>query len=323
MFENVVTKRSRLSWFDISDRESCEKAIRNGGIAALVSAGVTAMFAIIGMNTTSERPGLAYLLDPSIIVDAVLLVILAFFVFRKSRTAATILFGYFVISKLIMWFELGAPKGLFIAALFFMLYLTAMRATYQWHSDFESETDAAPSGHAPPSYTSANASKPESLGVPLSFFIGFFVIVGLVCIVSFQESLSAWNQERGAWFLADVVLDGVSAAACLGLVFMIPMRAAAAPFVARLFFFVRGVAAAIFVIYVSLMAPDPFGEALGGFVAMNLLVLLISAIGFAYWLLSEKVQRLFTPKESASLATTVGSPATARSGGRLSPPESG
>ena len=46
------------------------------------------------------------------LVDVVLLVVLAIFVFRKSRVASTILVLYFIANKLLMWMELGKARSL-------------------------------------------------------------------------------------------------------------------------------------------------------------------------------------------------------------------
>ncbi len=129
-------KKSFFSSFEIADRESCEKAIRNGGIAALISAGVTALFGILGFFIESSDANLGYMLDPWILLDVIFVVILSIFVFRKSRVASTLLLVYFIISKVIMWMDLGAPKGIFLSLIFFLFYLTAMRGTYAWHSKY-------------------------------------------------------------------------------------------------------------------------------------------------------------------------------------------
>jgi hypothetical protein len=143
----MTTSSKKKSWLDdfrITDRASCEKAIRNGWIAALISAGVTAIFAMIGMFTTPTDAQLAYVFDPWFLVDVVLILIMAFFVFRKSRIAATVLFIYFVTGKVIMWAQLGEPKGFPLAIVFFIYYLTAMRATYMWHKTYKHMPPAMP-----------------------------------------------------------------------------------------------------------------------------------------------------------------------------------
>ena len=128
-------KKNFFSNFVISDQESCEKAIRNGGIAALISAGVTAIFGILGFFIQTDGD-LGYLLDPWILLDVVFVIVLAICVFRKSRVASTVLFVYFIISKVIMWMDPGAPRGIFLSIIFFLFYLTAMRGTYAWHSKY-------------------------------------------------------------------------------------------------------------------------------------------------------------------------------------------
>lgn len=129
-------KKGFWSSFEITDRESCEKAIRNGGIAALVSAAITAILGVLGFFTQSSNADLNYLLDPWILLDVGLIVVLAIFIFRKSRVASTLLLVYFVASKLIMWIDLGAPKGFLVAMIFLLYYFTAMRGTYLWNSTY-------------------------------------------------------------------------------------------------------------------------------------------------------------------------------------------
>lgn len=129
-------KKGFWSGFEITDRESCEKAIRNGGIAALVSAAITAILGVLGFFTQSSNADLNYLLDPWILLDVGLIVVLAIFIFRKSRVASTLLLVYFVASKLIMWIDLGAPKGFLVAMIFLLYYFTAMRGTYLWNSTY-------------------------------------------------------------------------------------------------------------------------------------------------------------------------------------------
>lgn len=126
-------KKSFWGTFSITDRASCEKAIHNGGIAAMISAGITAVFAGIGFFTTSSNKNLAYLLNPWLAVDVLLIVILGICIFRKSRFAATTMVLYFAVSKVIMWYDMGKVRGLFTSIIFFMFYFTAMRGTYIWH----------------------------------------------------------------------------------------------------------------------------------------------------------------------------------------------
>ena len=126
-------KKSFIDSFRINDRESCEKAIRNGGIAAMISACITAIFAGAGFFTSSSNKDLAYFLDPWLSVDVVLIIVLGVFVFRKSRVASTLLVLYFAVSKAIMWYDMGKAQGIIVSVIFFLFYVTAMRGTYIWH----------------------------------------------------------------------------------------------------------------------------------------------------------------------------------------------
>lgn len=136
---------SFLSSFRITDRESCKKVIRNGGIAALISAGFTAIFAVAGFFLKPSNQQLSYFLDPWLLVDVWLLLLLAVFVFRKSRLASTVLVLYLVASKVFLWIDLGAPKGVIVSIIFFAYYATAMRGTYIWHDKYGGDETESPS----------------------------------------------------------------------------------------------------------------------------------------------------------------------------------
>ncbi|MEL7313897.1 MAG: hypothetical protein AAFN08_02980 [Cyanobacteria bacterium J06559_3] len=123
--------------FDLSTSDACIKAIRNGGVAAMISAGLTAIFATIGLfiGASVEDDPLGYILNPFLYIDVVVAVILGIFIFRRSRIAATIMFLYFIVSQVSAVVAIQRPPG-FLAIIFFILYLQAMRATYKWHKDF-------------------------------------------------------------------------------------------------------------------------------------------------------------------------------------------
>ena len=132
---DVKSKQSFLDNFRIRDRDSCAKAIKNGGIAGLIAAGITGILAIAELFANSPNEQIKALLDPWSLIDAAFIALLAIFVIRKSRVASTILVIYFVVSKLIMWSESGGKlPGLGMAIIWFLFYFTAMRGTYQWHN---------------------------------------------------------------------------------------------------------------------------------------------------------------------------------------------
>ncbi|MFN8816279.1 MAG: hypothetical protein ACK5ZV_06050 [bacterium] len=141
----------------IRDRTLCERAIRNGGIAAMVLAGITAAWATVVFFTAATDPDLwffraptdldrAYLLDPLRLVDVVLPVVLGVFVFRHSRMAATTLLVYFVASKIVMWAHFGYPRDLVHALVFSLFFVTAMRGTFLWHKAYKQAGTATVAG---------------------------------------------------------------------------------------------------------------------------------------------------------------------------------
>jgi hypothetical protein len=130
-----------ISYFQISDSDSCAQAIRTGGYAAAISAGLTALAGVLGLFVKMPDSPLGIFLDPWIIIDAVLAATLAYFIFRKSRFAATIMFVYFIASKIIIFIELSeirsspgsSPTNPLLLIFLGVAYFNAMRATYLWH----------------------------------------------------------------------------------------------------------------------------------------------------------------------------------------------
>lgn len=118
-------------------QELCEAAIKAGWIAALISLGFTLIFSSIGFFTQSDNETLNYFLDPWLMIDVVLIGIMAFYIYRKSRTAATLMFFYFVLSKFIQWYDLGSVQGLPVSLIFMYFYFNAMRGTFLWHSKYK------------------------------------------------------------------------------------------------------------------------------------------------------------------------------------------
>jgi hypothetical protein len=146
---DIKPKRSFFESFRFSDRESCARAIKNGGIAALISAGLTGLLAAIGLFNTPSDKTLAFIVDPSGLIDAAMVAVLGLFVFRKSRIASTLLVAYFVTAKMLMWVDLGKPNGwLPMTIIFFLYYVTAMRATFRWNKLYRSPFTETPNGAA-------------------------------------------------------------------------------------------------------------------------------------------------------------------------------
>jgi uncharacterized membrane protein len=125
--------------FSLSDQKTCERAIRNGSIAALVSAGLTAVLATMGAFAQPQDNQLGNLLSMWFFLEVGLILVLGVFTYRKSRIASTVLFLYFVASKLVLFLDGSGPRnasGLLPSIFFFIFFLNAMRATYIWHKKY-------------------------------------------------------------------------------------------------------------------------------------------------------------------------------------------
>lgn len=115
------------------DRQEAVKAINHGAIAALVSGSFTLLIVIIAISTNSSHETIGYFNDVWAFLDIILIFILAFFIWRKSRVAATFMFIYFLASKIIIGLETGKPTGIFLSLLFLWFFFQATRGTFTWH----------------------------------------------------------------------------------------------------------------------------------------------------------------------------------------------
>ncbi len=143
----MAEKPSKVTFKDqikMETQEVCEAAIKNGWIAASISMGLTLIVSSMAFFTQSDNAKLNYFLDPWMMVDVALMAIMAFFIYKKSRTAATLMFIYFLTSKFIQWYDLGSAQGLPMALIFIYFYFNAMRGTFIWHSKYKNQ-DIEPS----------------------------------------------------------------------------------------------------------------------------------------------------------------------------------
>ena len=105
------------------------RKIRNGWIAALVSAAFTAGLVALALSTGAMEN----LFDIWSTADIVLILVLAFGIYKKSRVAATAMLVYFLASKILIMVETGKPSGLLLSLVFLYFYFQAMVGTYQYH----------------------------------------------------------------------------------------------------------------------------------------------------------------------------------------------
>ncbi|KAF0811152.1 hypothetical protein A167_00184 [Alcanivorax sp. S71-1-4] len=105
------------------------KKIRAGWIVAVISGVLTLAIMLFAISTGA----LSHLFDIWTSVDVVLIFLLAFGIYRRSRVAATLMFLYYTVSKVTLMIELGKPSGLWMSLVFFYFYFQAMIGTFEYH----------------------------------------------------------------------------------------------------------------------------------------------------------------------------------------------
>lgn len=113
-----------------ADPETLKK-IHEGWIAALVCAGFTLLAVIVA----SMVPSMAALVDAWALLDVVFVFILAFGIRARSRTAATLMFLYYLASKIYQFKVTGKFSGLFVTAILTYYFFRAMVATFDYHKE--------------------------------------------------------------------------------------------------------------------------------------------------------------------------------------------
>lgn len=105
------------------------KKIKSGWIASLISASVNLIIILTSLVSHKESA----LFDVWTLIDVVLVYVLAFFYFRKSRIASTLMFCYFIYAKIYIIYETGRPDGIILSLVFLYFFFQGMMGTYQYH----------------------------------------------------------------------------------------------------------------------------------------------------------------------------------------------
>lgn len=108
-----------------------QKNIKAGWIAALISAGMTLIFSLLGASNSLYELGDIW--DLWSLFDVALLLVFAFGVYKKSRVASTALVIYFLLSKIFLIQTMGFSGLGVLGIVFMIIYIQAMIATYQYH----------------------------------------------------------------------------------------------------------------------------------------------------------------------------------------------
>ena len=111
------------------------KNIRYGYIAALVSAGITVVLNFLQFDAGDVN----LFSDPVVLYDVIIILLLAFGIYKKSRVCAIAMFIYFIIGKIFQFQEYASygidtpPSTYMVAIVFIYFYFQAVRGTIAFH----------------------------------------------------------------------------------------------------------------------------------------------------------------------------------------------
>ena len=111
------------------------KNIRYGYIAALVSAGITVVLNFLQFDAGDVN----LFSDPVVLYDVIIMLLLAFGVYKKSRVCAIAMFIYFILGKIFQFQEYASygidtpPSTYLVAVVFIYFYFQAFRGTIAFH----------------------------------------------------------------------------------------------------------------------------------------------------------------------------------------------
>ena len=106
------------------NREAIDKSIKFAWIAAVVSAVLTTIAWAVAMAGVPELAGFQYAW-----IDLIILAALAFGVFRRSRTAATLLVAYWIFNIAMM----GVSGAIAVRVIFLVFFVQGARAAFAHH----------------------------------------------------------------------------------------------------------------------------------------------------------------------------------------------
>ena len=116
-----------LSVDDYSD-----KSIQHAGIAVLAYAALRSLSAIIG---AVQQPAMAVWFVIDLFIVGVVLGLLAFGIYKKSRIAVVLAILYIVGTQLYVWFGLGSATGTIVAVIVTGFLLRGAKRIFAFHRE--------------------------------------------------------------------------------------------------------------------------------------------------------------------------------------------
>ncbi|MBI2022052.1 hypothetical protein HYS93_04220 [Candidatus Daviesbacteria bacterium] len=130
---DFVYLNERSSSSNKSDKKTLERHIKNAWMVALLSATITFIFSL---GPTFGFKSYGYNIWN--LIDVGLMLLLSYGIYKKSNFAATVLFFYFLLSKMVDLKNNFSPLGLLVAVVFLYFYYMGMVAVRKYRTVFKS-----------------------------------------------------------------------------------------------------------------------------------------------------------------------------------------
>ena len=109
--------------------EEVAQPIRQGWIAAVVSAVITLLFDLLAIFHATDKGTAALSL-----LDAAIIFALGFGIYRKSRVSATLMLAFLCLVQYVAWKQTGFPSGLVIGLVLAIFFFRAIIGTFRYHA---------------------------------------------------------------------------------------------------------------------------------------------------------------------------------------------
>ena len=104
------------------------KKIKHAWVAATISGGFTLVLTLLAMYGNSILGFSAWEL-----IDVALIFVLAFGIYKKSRTCAVLMLVYFILAKILIMYETGKPTGIIMSIVFIYYFSMGVSGTFDYH----------------------------------------------------------------------------------------------------------------------------------------------------------------------------------------------
>lgn len=184
------------------NKDDAIKATRNGAWAAVIVGLLTFLITATAMYFDTQDK-LAYFNDPSIFIDIILVFVLAYGMYKKSRAAALFMVIYYVIARIVVVIEMQNISGIGLSFVFLYFFVKAVQGAFVFHK-IEKENN--------PNYKAASRWV-YWIGVPTSIIFLVLMSFGLLTMTSVlpstevQTGSEVYDQDRAKLVSENIISD--------------------------------------------------------------------------------------------------------------------